>query len=81
MQNRSNYDYYFIIKELEENFIKQFACLGKITGKYIILKVALEKEVTRTDKNGGEITKNHILHITIYWKPKICGRLIIKSCQ
>ena len=31
--NESNYDYHFIIKELAEEFKKQFTCLGKITGK------------------------------------------------
>ena len=31
--NGSNYDYHFIIKELAEEFKKQFACLGKNTEK------------------------------------------------
>ena len=30
IHNGSNYDYYFIIKELAEGFEKQFTCLGKI---------------------------------------------------
>ena len=29
--NRSNYDYHFIIKELAEEFEKQFTCLGENT--------------------------------------------------
>ena len=45
--NGSNYDYYFIIKELAEEFKKQF----------IIFTVPIEKEVTTTDKNG-EVTEN-----------------------
>ena len=56
--NGSYYDYYFTIKELSEEFKKQFICLGENTEKYIIFTVPIEKEVTRIDKNGEEITKN-----------------------
>ena len=56
--NGSNYNYYFIIKELVEEFKKQFTCLGENTGKYITFTVPIEKEVMRIDKNGEEITKN-----------------------
>ena len=55
--NESNYDYYFIIKELAEKFKKQFTSLGENTEKYITLTVPIDKEVTRIDKNGEEITK------------------------
>ena len=47
----SNYDYHFIIKELAEEFEKQFICLGENTEKYIAFTVPIEKEVTRIDKN------------------------------
>ena len=57
-RNRSNYDYYFIIKKLAEEFKNQSTCLGKNTEKYITLTVPIEKEITRIDKNGEEITKN-----------------------
>ena len=57
--NGSNYDYHFIIE-------KQFTCLGENTEKYITFTVPLEKEVTRIDKSGEDVTRN-ILHITIYW--------------
>ena len=62
--NGSNYDYHFIIKELAQEFQKQFTCLGENTGKYITFTVPIEKEVTRIDKNGEEIAKNisYILH-------------------
>ena len=50
--NGSNYDYRFIIKELAEEFEKQFSCLGKKSKKHITLKVPIEKEVARIDKNG-----------------------------
>ena len=56
--NGSNYVYHFIIKELAEDFKKQFSCLGENAEKYITLTVPIEIEVTRTDKNLGEITKN-----------------------
>ena len=56
--NGSNYDFHFIIKELSEEFKKQYTSLGENTEKYITFTVPLEKEVTRIDKNGWEITKN-----------------------
>ena len=55
--NGSNYDYHFIIKELAEEFKKQFTCLGEYTEKYITFTLPREK-VRRLDKNGEEITKN-----------------------
>ena len=48
--NGSNYDNHFIIKELPEEFTKQFTYLGE--------KSPAEKEFTRIDKNGEEFTKN-----------------------
>ena len=35
-----------------------FTCLGENTEKYIAFTVPIEKEVTKIDKNGEEITKN-----------------------
>ena len=61
MHNGSNYGYYFFIK-LAEEFKKQFTCLGEKTEKYITFTVPIEKEVTRIDKNGAEITKNIYLN-------------------
>ena len=55
--NGSNYDYHFILKELGEEFEKQFTFLGESTEKYITFTVPIEKEVARIDKNG-EATKN-----------------------
>ena len=49
--NGSNYDYNFIIKELAEDFKKEFMCLGKNTEKYITFTVPTEEEDTRIDKN------------------------------
>ena len=43
--NDSTYDYYFIIKELAEEFERQFECLGENTKKYIIFPVPVKKGV------------------------------------
>ena len=55
--NGSNYDYYFILKQLVEEFEGKFTYLGENTVCYIIFSVPIEKEVTRIDKKGKEITK------------------------
>ena len=65
--NGLNHDYHFIIKELAAEFKKQFTCLGENTEKNITFTVPIEQEVTRIDRNGEEIEKKNILHITIYW--------------
>ena len=46
------------MKELAEEFKKQLTCAGENTKKYITFTVPIEKEVTKIDKNGEEITKN-----------------------
>ena len=56
-QNGSNYDYHFIIKELAEEFKKQFTCLGENTEKFIAFTVPIEKVVKAFDKNGEEIAR------------------------
>ena len=35
------------MKELAEEFKKQFPCLGKVTKKYTFFTIPIEKEVTR----------------------------------
>ena len=62
--NGSNYDYNFIIKELAEEFKKQFTCLGENTEKYITFTVPIEKEVTRVDKNREK--KLQKIYLTYY---------------
>ena len=56
--NGCNYDYHFMIKELPEEFKKQFTFIGENIEKYITFTVPIEKEVTRIDKNGEKVTKN-----------------------
>ena len=62
-RNGSNHDYHFILIELVEEFKKQFTCLAEKNEKYITFTVAIEKEVTRIDKNGVENTK---IYLTYY---------------
>ena len=50
--NGSNYDQYFIIKKLEEEFEKQFTYLGENTKKYKIFSVPVQKKVIKIDRNG-----------------------------
>ena len=45
------------MKELAEEFEEQFTCLRENTEKYITISVPIEKEVTRIDQKGKEITK------------------------
>ena len=50
LHNGYKYDFHFNIKELAEEFKKQFTCLGENTEKYINFRVPIEKEVTMIDK-------------------------------
>ena len=67
LYNGSNYDYHFILNDLAEEFKKPFTYLGENTEKYKIFTVPIEKEVRRIYKNGEEISKIYVLHITVYW--------------
>ena len=48
--NGSTYDYYFIIKNLAEEFEGEFECLGENMEKYITFSVPIKKEITKKDK-------------------------------
>ena len=52
VQNGSNYDCHFTIKELVEEFKNRFTCFRENTKQYITFTVLLEEKVTRNDKNG-----------------------------
>ena len=56
--NGSNYDHHFVVKELPEEFNKQFTCLEENTKKYITFTVPIQKAGPRSDRNEEEITKN-----------------------
>ena len=40
----------------------------KKTEKYITFTIQIEKEITKTDKNGDEITKKYNLYIYTYYQ-------------
>ena len=63
--NGSNCICHFIIKELAEEFKKQFTCLGENTEKYRTFTDPIEKEVNRIDKNGEEITKKDLTYYNL----------------
>ena len=67
LYNGSKHDYNFFIKELVEEFKRQFTCLGENIEKYIAFTNPIEKEVTRTNKNREKLTKHYILQIRVYW--------------
>ena len=49
--NGLNYDYHFLIKELAEEFKKQFTCLGELWD-ILNLYSSNRKQVKRIDDNG-----------------------------
>ena len=64
LNNGSDYDYHFIIKELANGLGGQFECLGKNTESYKTFSVPIEKEVTNIDEDGNESV------VTIFYKIK-----------
>ena len=54
--NGSTYDYHFIIKELAEEFEREFECLGENIEKYRTFSVPIKKEITKKDKDGNDKT-------------------------
>ena len=60
----SNYDYHFIIKELANEFEREFECLGESKEKYKTFSVRVKKEIINIDKEGNESVK------TIFYRIK-----------
>ena len=50
----STYNYHFIIKELAEEFGREFECLYENTEKYVTFSVPIKKEITKIDKDGND---------------------------
>ena len=74
-QNGTNYDYYFIIKELANKFEEKSESLGENTEKYKTFSVPLKKEVTNIDKDGNEsvaimlyLTNQNLLIVQYLWQ-------------
>ena len=59
--NGSNYDYHFIIKELENEFKRQFEYLGENIQKYKTFSVPIEKEVTKLIKMVMKALKLYLM--------------------
>ena len=53
------------MKELAEEFKKQFTCLGENTKKHIAFIVPIEKKITRIGKNGEAITKIYLSYCNL----------------
>ena len=64
--NGSTYDYYFIIKELAEEFEGEFEWLGENTEKYITFSVPIKKEITKTDQDGNDKIIKISYKISVY---------------
>ena len=60
-RNGSNYDYYFIIKQLAYYFEGKFDCLWENIKKYKSFSLLLENEIKKIDKNGE---KNVLKYLT-----------------
>ena len=58
IHNGSNYNYNFIIKEVAEEFEKQFTCLGEKTEKYITFTVPIEKKLQKLIKMEKKLQQN-----------------------
>ena len=54
-RNGSNYDYYYIIRELAKEYEGKFECLWEKTEKYKTFSVRIEEEVTDIDKGGMKV--------------------------
>ena len=59
--NGSNYDYHFIIKELEKEFKRQLDCLRENIQKYKTFSVPIEKEVTKLIKMVMKALKLYLM--------------------
>ena len=61
------YNYYhLIIKELPEEFEREFECLGKNTEKCITFSVPIKKGITKIDKNGNDKIMKDVIQNKVY---------------
>ena len=56
----SNYDYFFITKELAEEFKGQFTCLGENAENYISFSVLIEKKLKEFVKMEKKLQKPYL---------------------
>ena len=62
--NRSNYDYHSIIKELANEFERQFECLVENNEKYKTFSVPTKKEITKINEDGNKSVDSISYRIT-----------------
>ena len=63
--NGSNYDYHFIIKELAEEFKKQFTYLGENTEKYITFTAPTKKKSQELIKMEKRLQKIYLTYYSL----------------
>ena len=76
LNNGSNYDYNFTIKDLAEEFEGKFTCLGKNTEKHTTFPVLIEKEAKRIDKRGMEISNTIAIELLFIDSPIFMASLM-----
>ena len=62
--NGSNYDYHSIIKELANEFERQFECLVENKEKYKTFSVPTKMEITKINKDGNKSVDSISYRIT-----------------
>ena len=56
--NGSKYNYYFITKELTNEFEGQFECISEYSEKFKTFSVAVKKQIVKIDKEGNETVES-----------------------
>ena len=84
--NGLNYDYYFTMKKLGNEFKGQFGCLAENTKKYKTFSVPIAKEMKKVDKDGKEDVKTvsykiNLLIVQDLWQVPYQILLIISQME
>ena len=65
-ENGSNYDYHLIIKELAEEFKKQFNCSGENTEKYMTFTVSINNKLQELIKMEKKLQKLYLIYCSLF---------------
>ena len=60
--NGSNYDHHFVVKELPEEFNKQFTCLEENTKKYITFTVPIQNQFQEVIEMEKKLQKIYVTY-------------------